>query len=589
MRQRLQGVVGGMFALLLAGFPGVASADNLDVQGAVLADELIRIDAGSTRTLDFAKGGSSLYDNGDLHVKTDDLLYLDSPTVSVGGRLDVSKDLYAHYPIYAMGNLIQFGGNATATLDFNRGQSKVYDNGNLTLKTDDNLVVDATTLAVNKDLNVARNSRLQGNVTLAQTGGTAVKPNMKVDGYALFDGTVDFSGATTIGLASGSSSTGDFAVGTDLTVNSGARVGTGSTPDDITALADDTLFIEGASEFDGALYVDGAVDLDSTLNVAGASTLTGAVTSATNVTANLGGAEKFIISADSAPTDDMLTVTNAGFARTGTSGSAIQVNFVQGEITGTNTHSAVLISASTTSTDDTLYGLEIDTMSGTAGTQTAFMIDSGWDTDIEFVDSTAAMMLANGGSLTVKDSANNALMKISDSGVAANITPDQTGTGQLGTNMVTWASLYLGDNTGINLGLDQDALLAYDQLTDARTELTGTGASLWIEDRLSLGTQALTITDDGVANDSVTPTASVVVATVDATANVGTPNLTIAEASAKAGDILVVISATGSGDSFTINDEAGVTNGTAASLGADDTATFMYTGTIWTQLATSNN
>lgn len=585
MSDRLWGSRMGMVLVLSFLFvPSAAQAADLDVQGAITVDDLVKFDSGSIRTLDFGKGSSSIYDNGDLHVKTDDLLYLDSPTVSVGGRLDVSKDLYAHYPIYAMGNLIQFGGNATATLDFNRGQSKIYDNGNLTLKTDDNLVVDATTLAVNKDLNVARNSRFQGNVTLAQTGGTAVKPNMKVDGYALFDGTVDFSGATTIGLASADSSNSPatFTVGTDLTVNSGARIGTGSTPNDITVLADDTLFVEGASEFDGALYVDGAVDLDSTLDVAGD------ITSAGDVTASIGGAEKFTIAADSAPTDDMLTVTNAGFARTGTSGSAIQVNFVQGEISGTDTHSAVLISASTTSTDDTLYGLEIDTMSGTAGTQTAFMIDSGWDTDIEFVDSTAAMMLANGGSLTVKDSANNALMKISDSGVAANITPDQTGTGQLGTNMVTWASLYLGDDTGINLGLDQDALLAYDETTDNRVELTGTGASLYLEDKLMLGAADTTIADDGAGTSpagTITPTSSYSLVicedTNGCTASVSTTG-------AVEGQMLVIYGEEANATTF--SDAAGLNLGGATrALAQGDTLTLIYAASAWVELSFSDN
>jgi hypothetical protein len=56
----------------------------------------------------------------------------------------------------------------------------------------------------------------------------------------------------------------------DLTVESGARIGTGSTPDSLTALGDDTLFVEGAFEVDGTARFDGVitatadVDFDAT-------------------------------------------------------------------------------------------------------------------------------------------------------------------------------------------------------------------------------------------------------------------------------------------------------------------------------------
>ncbi len=50
-------------------------------------------------------------------------------------------------------------------------------------------------------------------------------------------------------------------VGTDLTVTSGARIGTGTTPGHITALADDSLLIEGDLEVDGTAYFDGIVSI----------------------------------------------------------------------------------------------------------------------------------------------------------------------------------------------------------------------------------------------------------------------------------------------------------------------------------------
>ncbi|MHA1482087.1 MAG: hypothetical protein ACTSQA_01450 [Candidatus Heimdallarchaeaceae archaeon] len=66
-------------------------------------------------------------------------------------------------------------------------------------------------------------------------------------------------------------------IGDDITVSSGMRIGTGASGNDVTALADDSLFVEGEVEIDGAAYFDGAVDMDSTLDVAGTTTLSGTV------------------------------------------------------------------------------------------------------------------------------------------------------------------------------------------------------------------------------------------------------------------------------------------------------------------------
>ena len=105
VKTQLAGVVGLLVAALML-LPGVAAADA-SLQGS---------------TLDFGQGGSSIYDNNDLNIKTNDNLYVSASTTSFSGRVDISKDLYAYYPIYAKGNLIKFGGGtATGTLDFNRG------------------------------------------------------------------------------------------------------------------------------------------------------------------------------------------------------------------------------------------------------------------------------------------------------------------------------------------------------------------------------------------------------------------------------------------------------------------------------------
>ncbi len=61
--------------------------------------------------------------------------------------------------------------------------------------------------------------------------------------------------------------TAGLTVGTDLTVTSGARIGTGSTPDLFAALADDSLFVEGQLEVDGASRFDGDASFKTRVNL----------------------------------------------------------------------------------------------------------------------------------------------------------------------------------------------------------------------------------------------------------------------------------------------------------------------------------
>ncbi|MEK7783930.1 MAG: hypothetical protein AAB658_00725, partial [Chloroflexota bacterium] len=99
--------------------------------------------------------------------------------------------------------------------------------------------------------------------------------------------------------------------------------------------------------------------------------------------------------------------------------------------------------------------------------------------------------------------------------VTGNVLPEAAGTRDLGSATVEWATLFMDDDTGIEFGLDQDVKIVYDETTDDRLEIAngagaGTQADLWIEDRLSLGLQVQTLSDDGIANDALTPTASYV-------------------------------------------------------------------------------
>ena len=77
----------------------------------------------------------------------------------------------------------------------------------------------------------------------------------------------------TLTVSDTSTLTGAVTMGTDLTVTSGTRVGSDASGGHITALADDSLFVEGQSEFDGIAWFDGSLRASSTLFATGAATL----------------------------------------------------------------------------------------------------------------------------------------------------------------------------------------------------------------------------------------------------------------------------------------------------------------------------
>ena len=177
--------------------------------------------------------------------------------------------------------------------------------------------------------------------------------------------------------------------------------------------------------------------------------------------------------------------------------------------------------------------------------------------------------------------------------LVGNLIPSAADVIDLGSATAEIDEIYLGDDGGVVLGLDQDATLGYDEAGDDRVELTGTGASLFIEDRLSLGVDTKNLSDDGVANDSHTPTSSYTKVSIDETGDVSVPDLVLTESSAKEGDILVIVNDEndGSHDTFTITNSAGLVQlpvGTLT-LGPNDSITLIYTDDRWVTLSVSDN
>lgn len=111
---------------------------------------------------------------------------------------------------------------------------------------------------------------------------------------------------TNVSVSGTLDATGNTSLNADLTVSSGARVGTGSTAGHLTALADDSFFVEGESEFDGIAWFDDSLRASSTLLVTGASTLYGALTVNGNVTLGDASGDTLTVTGNS------ITYSNAG-------------------------------------------------------------------------------------------------------------------------------------------------------------------------------------------------------------------------------------------------------------------------------------
>ena len=162
--------------------------------------------------------------------------------------------------------------------------------------------------------------------------------------------------------------------------------------------------------------------------------------------------------------------------------------------------------------------------------------------------------------------------------MTGNILPEAASTRNIGSATKEFGSLYLGDDTGINFGLDQNALLAYDETTDDRMELTGTGASLYIEDKLSLGYQDVTASTDPY---TFIPTASYVVVTFSADNDLAIGS----DTTTKEGDIVIIVNGAA---------QAGAIDGDTATMkirgGADipfpqySTIMFIFDGANWIQV-----
>ena len=425
--------------------------------------------------------------------------------------------------------------------------------------------------------------------------------DLGVEGDLEVDGTLDFDGAT-----ADFDPTSEFQIDGALT-----DIGTGTYT---LANGDNDLGIEGDLEvntnaqIDGALTTNGNVDLGSD----GSDTISilGDIDNDVNFDAGLSGGVDVTISTAAADTaGDSLDVSAGTGGVDGPDGGAIGANGGNLTLTG----GAGDATTATTGGELRLIG----GAGGTAGTNGAVRVgsvggtfitandtdDLGIEGDLEAdgdVDFDATGGASGSADLNVAgysqfagtveiDGASDLDSTLNVQDVATfqtTIQPDAASQDDIGTVSAEWDDIFVGDNNGLNLGLDQDAELAYDETTDDRVELAGTGASLWIEDRLSLGRQTFTFGTTGPATENLTPTASYVEVT-----NADDPldAVAIQTGSAKEGDVLFI---TNVGTTACVIDSTGtvkIKTAVDVTISQYDVMILIFDGTNWLQAAEVTN
>lgn len=165
----------------------------------------------------------------------------------------------------------------------------------------------------------------------------------------------------------------------------------------------------------------------------------------------------------SAPTTDMVTITNTGLGTITDGVDGVNLTFVTGNPAGASTNTGLNLDLTSggDAANEVLNGIDL-TLTGTSGTERGINIgDNNFDTDI---NATTDLTLGIGGTNEITLT-------------ATNFSPSTSVGNSLGSSALEWAQLFLGDNTGVNFGLDDDWTVAYDETTDNRLEFTAAGAT----------------------------------------------------------------------------------------------------------------
>lgn len=184
-----------------------------------------------------------------------------------------------------------------------------------------------------------------------------------------------------------------------------------------------------------------------------------------------------IPSADSVVID--LSGGTTGIVTNGVDGLYIAAEFGNGT---TNTNSGIHLNIDPVDTpdgDEFFNGILIDAIAGTDAAERAISIGDGWDSSIFFSSSSPNITIANGGTLSFKDSAANLLLSIADSGAVSTVT--LTGSLQV-TGDVTFGPNptninFTGSSHDLNIVDDISSAITISEGTNDYLNITTTNAS----------------------------------------------------------------------------------------------------------------
>lgn len=310
-------------------------------------------------------------------------------------------------------NALTFQSGVTGDLQFFSASNKITSSGALTIAgnlTTTGLVISGDTIT---DLTGNGVTLSSGALTLAlttsgTTGSTSSNSGLEVGsaGLTLLKGCTDnqiLKYTDAVGWAcaadsggGGGLSDGDFGdiivSGTGTVLSIDADVIDWADIADATTLDAATSIGFGASTYGLTFNNDGSGNIAYTLSSTGDFVITQAASANT----------QFIASA--APSVDMVVITNSGQGTVTNGVDGLSINFVTGDgANATNSAIDITLTNGGTAAGDIVRGLSFNTITPTAATEVALFIGTGYDSDIQFANTTATMSLADNGTLVLSD------------------------------------------------------------------------------------------------------------------------------------------------------------------------------------------